>query len=60
MNTHLKYRVEGFLLVLTFIIQKSDPGIVVNIYNNNGQPYPSSYNIPGKATLPPSVNVGSY
>lgn len=31
--------------------QPTDPGIKVNIYNNNGQPYPSSYSIPGKATL---------
>jgi hypothetical protein len=30
--------------------QATDPGITVNIYNNNGQPYPSSgkYTIPGK------------
>jgi len=46
------YRGEGFLPVLTSGTQQSDPGILVNIYNNQGQPYPSSYSIPGKASLP--------
>lgn len=29
----------------------SDPGIMVNIYNGQGQPYPSSYKIPGPAVF---------
>ncbi|KAK4561547.1 hypothetical protein LTR86_004226 [Recurvomyces mirabilis] len=29
------------------IYSATDPGIHVNIYNNQGQPYPSSYTIPG-------------
>ncbi|KAN0105083.1 glycoside hydrolase family 61 protein [Hyaloscypha variabilis] len=29
----------------------SDPGIKVNIYNSKGQPYPSSYQIPGPAVF---------
>jgi hypothetical protein len=35
--------------------QPSDPGITVNIYNNSGQPYPSSgeYTIPGKTPSQP-------
>ncbi|EAQ84467.1 hypothetical protein CHGG_08481 [Chaetomium globosum CBS 148.51] len=38
---------------------KSDPGIVVNIYNNNGQPYPSSYSIPGPRPFICSGSSGS-
>jgi len=33
------------------VYQESDPGIVINIYNAQGQPYPSSYTIPGPSVF---------
>lgn len=37
----------------------NDPGVQVNIYDNNGQPYPTSYPIPGPAPIVCSGGGGS-
>ncbi|KFY07975.1 hypothetical protein V492_06648 [Pseudogymnoascus sp. VKM F-4246] len=33
------------------VYNANDPSILINIYNGQGQPYPSSYNIPGPAVF---------
>ncbi|KAF2030731.1 cellulose-growth-specific protein [Setomelanomma holmii] len=43
--------------------QANDPGIVVNIYDSKGQPYPASYSIPGSGSEPapetPATGTGA-
>lgn len=45
------YSVSRFPFVITIaansIDQASDPGILFNVYNDQGEPYPTDYQIPG-------------